>query len=291
LPSAMKARPCTSTRAMWNSELIVDRPSMTRTWGNDWFVDRAVFDDELRSEAMGAGATFQPAVVVSVSRQDASWRVRLQNKAEYHARLLVDATGRASGIGKKLGARRVRLDSLVGTPISLNSRSSSANSTMVASASTGWWYLGPHSNGEEAGAIFFTDSDLPSYRRLRRSKKLCEFAPSNAAIELAGARISGKPLAASSGWLRPCTGDGWLAVGDAAATFDPLSSDGLRHALHGAEMAADAISKPNGFNQYEAAMRIETLAYLADRTAVYGSEKRWQEQPFWSRRASDAAHI
>ena len=36
---------------------------------------------------------------------------------------------------------------------------------------------------------------------------------------------------AASGRMTQFVGDGWLAVGDAATTFDPISAQGLHHAL------------------------------------------------------------
>ena len=45
-------------------------------------------------------------------------------------------------------------------------------------------------------------------------------------------------VTAESALLSPIAGEGWLAVGDAAASFDPLSSHGIGAALWSGELAA-----------------------------------------------------
>jgi flavin-dependent dehydrogenase len=49
--------------------------------------------------------------------------------------------------------------------------------------------------------------------------------------------------------LSHTAGDGWVAVGDAAASFDPVTSQGLVSALSTALVAAGAILSPQGFDE------------------------------------------
>ncbi len=79
---------------------------------------------------------------------------------------------------------------------------------------------------------------------------------------------------ASSALLSHAAGDGWIAVGDAAASFDPVTSQGLANALSTALVAAGAILSPEGFD--EAARRIYSDAIAttfhhseAGRASVY----------------------
>jgi flavin-dependent dehydrogenase len=278
------ARYCYSNRSLWGNERLVDRPSMQRVWGPDQFIDRADFDSKLREIAISAGVTFYSEAVAQVERSDSEWLVHLRDRSKIRAGLIVDATGRASVIGSRIGGHRVILDTLVGTPVRLASTDDpTLNSTLVASVPTGWWYIGPNTGGS-VGAIYFTDADLSSFADFRRAATLEEFGPTTEAVQLRGARVSGKPMAAFSGWLRPCAGDRWVAIGDAAASFDPLSSDGLRHALESAASAARSILHTGNFDRYRATMQVNMLAYLADRSSIYASERRWTCQPFWFRR-------
>lgn len=87
--------------------------------------------------------------------------------------------------------------------------------------------------------------------------------------------------AAGTAQLEPPCGDGWLAAGDAAASFDPLSSLGILTAvLMGAE-AARCVDDPATF---AARYRAITAHHETEREATYRREERWPNAPFWARR-------
>src|SRR5947207_6647929 len=102
--------------------------------------------------------------------------------------------------------------------------------------------------------------------------------------------VSGPSLySASSQRLASFASDGWLAVGDAAGAFDPLSSQGIVKALRSGVHAAMAIVRHFGGDQkaiegYSAAVTHEYNHYLDGRAAYYALERRWPDAPFWQRR-------
>jgi flavin-dependent dehydrogenase len=95
--------------------------------------------------------------------------------------------------------------------------------------------------------------------------------------------------AAHSTILEPTAGDKWLAVGDAAISFDPLSSQGLLNALFtglaGAE-AADRHLQGDALSLLEYQQVIGGIgdAYRQHLDFYYGIEGRWPNAPFWQRR-------
>jgi flavin-dependent dehydrogenase len=113
-------------------------------------------------------------------------------------------------------------------------------------------------------------------------------------------------LAAASQRLDRFAGDDWLAVGDAASTFDPLSSQGISKALRAGMTASLAICRrlsgdTNAPITYEARMHAEYEHYLGRRTEYYALEQRWPQAPFWRcrqaaidtqlRRRANAIHV
>ena len=95
--------------------------------------------------------------------------------------------------------------------------------------------------------------------------------------------MPGAPLvvAAGTAHLDPPCGDGWLAAGDAAASFDPLSSQGILTAvLMGAEVARGIDDTPAFAARYQAIV----AEYETQRLAIYRREERWPDAPFWARR-------
>jgi flavin-dependent dehydrogenase len=78
-------------------------------------------------------------------------------------------------------------------------------------------------------------------------------------------------------------GEGWLAIGDAAAALDPLSSHGIAAALAGGIEAARAIVE-GSTERYERSIDASWTAYVSMRRAFYAAERRWSGTPFWQRR-------
>ena len=64
-------------------------------------------------------------------------------------------------------------------------------------------------------------------------------------------------VSADSGILESLAGPGWLAIGDAAFSYDPIASHGIMMAMVTARDAAEAIEatlngQPDAFEQYNA---------------------------------------
>ncbi|CAM5482815.1 hypothetical protein SAVIM40S_04474 [Streptomyces avidinii] len=84
-------------------------------------------------------------------------------------------------------------------------------------------------------------------------------------------------------------GDGWVAAGDAAAAFDPLSSQGILTALYTGMRAGQAVHDHLGgdrtaLTHYATELDTITAAHLRNRRTFYGLEYRWPRHAFWRRR-------
>src|SRR5262249_8825839 len=95
---------------------------------------------------------------------------------------------------------------------------------------------------------------------------------------------------AHSSCLDRMFGDGWIAAGDAAASYDPLSSSGIPRALDSGIHAALAIhdflkhERTAALNAYDANLKRSFETYLATQSAYYKMEGRWPQALFWRRR-------
>jgi flavin-dependent dehydrogenase len=111
-----------------------------------------------------------------------------------------------------------------------------------------------------------------------------------------GCRLHSKPLIVDAGvaHLEQLAGCGWVAAGDAALSFDPLSSQGILTALLMGSGAGHAIAailmrgdrQPLVWWGTEYARLLET--HLRLRAAFYALERRWPNAPFWARRHTDS---
>ena len=89
--------------------------------------------------------------------------------------------------------------------------------------------------------------------------------------------------------LDKAVGEAWLAVGDAAMSFDPLSSEGISKGLQMGRAAADAAAafcqgKSSPLADYARDADAAFAEYLDARCNFYAAERRWPDSPFWKRR-------
>jgi flavin-dependent dehydrogenase len=302
---ASSALPAYGTRSAWGAAEAVETDFVFGTAGCGWRVDRDRFEVQAASVAIAAGVDWRSGVrLVDCSPRGAGgWTLRVMSRAgpqSYQTDAVVDASGRAARFARLVGARRIRYDRLVAAVSYCSTQSSpheadADSTTLVEAVPQGWWYsmfLPDH----RLVTAFMTDADLLEETGARTANGLCRL--------LDGAPLtSSRVTAASSDWssrgpqIRPAhtsrltdvTGSNWLAVGDAAITYDPLTSYGIVAALgqgvHAAATmvqhltgAADALPQharliDRAFSRY--------LALLHDR---YGNENRWCDAPFWQPR-------
>jgi flavin-dependent dehydrogenase len=98
-----------------------------------------------------------------------------------------------------------------------------------------------------------------------------------------------RSVAANSYRMDRVTGNNWLAAGDAAMAFDPLSSQGIYHALKSGLLAARAIEDcqlgdQTGLEEYSRETQRRFDKYLSMRAVYYSQERRWSSSAFWQRR-------
>jgi flavin-dependent dehydrogenase len=282
------------TVSAWGSDAAYENDFIFSPYGHGWHLDRRRFDESLSDAAATAGATvIREARALDCERRRNGWQVLLgtsRGRVTVSARWVADATGRSSWLGLRQGASRVSHDRLVGIAGVFACEADDFR-TYVETRPTGWWYSAilPDNRGI---AVFFTDADLhdltPLGRRelwneqLRRSRltrervgdALLDFCP--------------RVLPASSTILSQVAGAGWLALGDAACTIDPLSSQGILWALSSGIEAAEAIldAKPDeAAERYAGRLDRRFREYLNTRRTFYSAERRWPDSLFWKRRA------
>jgi len=287
-----------STAAAWGSPEILHQEFFFGGQGFGWHLDRAKFDRMLVNAVVEtggdllAGATFR-----TISKgQDTFWKVEALSEGaavEIEADFLIDATGRQSRVARELGANSRAFDGLCGIVGFYSAPSSEAeNFAVIESVPEGWWYSAPLPDGRVAVA-FMSDSDLIRATRAHEVQEWSELLMKTVHTRdrVVGQHLLG-PLvvrSASSRCLDRTGGDHWLATGDSAAAFDPLSSMGIGHALtSGAHAARVAENVLRGSSElmagYLEGVTANFVRYLELRTRFYGVERRWMDKPFWSRR-------
>lgn len=284
-------------RGAWGDDAPVERHSLADPDGHGWSLDRARFERRLRATAVARGATLlAPAVPAGLTREDGRWRLRLHADGALHevtTSLVIDASGRGSRLMSGRGARRSVDDRLICAW--LRAKTSLPQSvTQIEAAADGWWYATPLPKGE-ALLAFHTDADLPAARLGRDPFALLA---AGRALPMLGSLLTASAwtqatagyCAAHGACLSPPVGQDWIAVGDAALAFDPLSSQGLFHALYtglaGADTADRILSGDDAaISEYAQEIGRVRQVYRRHVDAWYGMERRWLDSPFWRRRS------
>jgi flavin-dependent dehydrogenase len=276
----------------WGHDFMFSR------FGRGWHLDRRRFDALLRETARSAGAHFANGVSVTASRPMAGggFRLHFVDGGEIAARIVLDASGRGAGFARQRGVKRRALDRMVALAGHVVRRADAEvepAATLVEATPEGWWYSAPLPQ-DRLVAVFMTDADLARAMGASTESWLDRLAATTHTGARAlryGAGLAGPPVIvpAASSRLQRFGETDWLAIGDAAATQDPLSSEGILVAmesgLEGAAAAAQALRGDDGALAAAAARR-ETgwLGYLEQRNRYYGMERRWPDAPFWRRR-------
>lgn len=285
------------TTAAWGSAALLDNDFIYMPANTGWHLDRAAFDAMLASAAQRQGATLiLNARVRDSKRAGNEWRLTLSTGQNLAARFVVDATGGTAALARRCGARFVEADNLVGIAGFFECGNGNPSS-LVEAFEDGWWYTAGLPDGRRI-VVCMTDADLVRRLKLHDTH---EWRRKLAAVPNVAATVhQGKPSGqivvrpAASRRLEPSAGKDWLAVGDSASRFDPLSSQGIFKALRSGIFASYAIGDlltqhdESGLDRYRRYVLDEFKSYAEVRTKYYREEQRWPESEFWLRRHANA---
>lgn len=250
---------CGGIRRAWGKARLVEDDFLAMPGGRGVVVDRARFDAYLRRSAVQAGARSCRWRIASASL-DGDIIVLRQSGGNaattIEARLVIDATGRAATIARRLGARRTFRERRIAVRLDVPAPGHESDG---AGRCAGWLDIMGNA-GHWTYAIEGAGGRREEWRVLRSA-----------------AAFAGKTVHvtdATSSLLDEAAGACWIAVGDAAATFDPITSQGLYNALSTATVAVGAMLSPGGLDAdkasiYSQAVRETFWATERERSASY----------------------
>jgi flavin-dependent dehydrogenase len=240
-------------------------------------VQRQELARELRRQAHKAGATLLVTTrLLALEQTNKRWRVQHEHRAVTHvlgARYIVDASGRAAAAGRKFGAKRPAYDDLY--CISASIPAQNCVGVWTESVPHGWWNL--CSDGKLATLSFFSTPEVIRSARLNFVRLFLQTHHLRSLV-LPGEVMDTRVRAANSTITRPCAGPGWVCVGDAAMTFQPLASAGIAKALAEAANVCQFLNRPGAYNSLQ---QQSFNGYVRQLASHYCTEKRWPAMPFW----------
>lgn len=294
--SATPRRNANATYAAWGSSLLAERNAIVHTEGAGHVIDRAAFERMLADATAQANATGHDATLIRTERRADHWRLTLSDGQTICTRFVLDCSGRRAAFAGAV-TQRQRADRLVAACAFLTQHDDGiepTQATLIEAVPDGWWYAALLPDKRISLALFSDPDLLP--RGLSRDVAIWRNALNATRfvqrwLDSAGYRADTPPRLASAGtaWLAPAVGNGWAAAGDAAASFDPLSSHGIASALWSGRQAALAAAEYLRGNdrllqRYAASIDAAVQNFQMQRAAIYSAERRFADQPFWRRR-------
>jgi flavin-dependent dehydrogenase len=258
--------PCVGVRTAWQSEELHEQDFLFHPFGHGWLLDRRRFGEQLRRAAVEAGAELlQPVRLLRLERRG-GWCLGL-DRGELICDFVVDASGRRGAVARLLGVKRRRFDRQVALLGWLETAGEDEDATLtVESTADGWWYTCRLPTRRRVAAF------ITSQRADRRRWAAALGATRHVGRLVRDYRLRGAVVlrAADSSRLERCWGPGWMAIGDAAVSYDPLASRGIVSALRsGCEAAALVDASEERMVAHDAALARNFEAYLHQRAPYY----------------------
>lgn len=286
--NATEHLPCYGNRFIWGG--AGEKSFFSAVSPNGWHLNRMYFEAQLREHTKNLGVYWLSGwrVVNCTDEREVNLQDKQDDTEIVFCDFLVDATGRAGRIARLLGHQRTRLDQLTGLWCVLDTAEQvKPNYTFIEATPNGWWYAAPL-QGKKLSLAFMTDSDLLQMNLLENARNTELIKPLLEKIIL-GEQLQPAVNPASTSYVNKRYGERWLAVGDAAFAYDPISSYGIVSALESGFLAGHAIADHLAGNadalpayDFLGAKTFDT--YLKMHAHQYAQETRWPNERFWKRR-------
>ncbi len=284
----LESRPIENTGniSAWGTARLIQKDFLFDLFGSGWHLDRAAFDRCLQKAALSKGSVLLNEKVRYLEKEGTSgWNVHLQGR-KIHSRWLIDASGRNSVVSKYLGIRRLKDNPLIAI-FSWGENRSSESRTLVEATPNGWWYTALLPNNRRVAAFHtspvYAKHLIQSQRNFADEMRTTLHVSRHCCLDESWTNLRGAD--ASGSILAETKGEYWLAIGDAAITFDPLSAHGilnaLAHGIFGAHASIQALTgNLNPLKSLNRALWEKRQKYILDIKDLYRSENRWTNL-FW----------
>jgi flavin-dependent dehydrogenase len=271
----------------WGPE-ISQRGAMLSVDGSQVIVERRSLDRALCGAAKHAGAVMLEHKVRDFEWRNGCWHLCLDNEQVCAAHVIVDATGRAASIARRLGAKLFTVDKLVAETACCPG-DVKEHQILIEAAANGWLFGATDALGRQTISYFYERAGRPS--RAKCLAQACEQSDWFADLAPRFSHLDTEMESAATQFVECSVLRRALVIGDAAQTCDPLSSNGVSTAINDAKSAATALIDAFAGNIeslwiHERERRLRFFRYLKLRQSYYALESRWPDQPFWKTRAS-----
>lgn len=305
MQNPLVGKPAIGMQSYWGTSQPTLQDSIRNPEGHGWSIDKNNFLSTLQRKTKERGIQIIREDIINVIEESQQWvmtsRTEDGTKKTYHAKFIIDASGRRSFMAQKMNINRVKKDQLIGIHAIINIPTAKEIST-IYTVENGWWYIAKLPNNKHL-ISFFTDSDLCDKKLTKDEEYFKNFFQDKKDLikileideELIDYEFLGTKASHSSCIKIPVSSN-WIAIGDACLAFDPLSSQGMYNAMVMAAQFSKLIINSNIVHSLSENFKKAFISecnrisdsiwshYEYHHYIYYNMEKRWNDHLFWYRR-------
>lgn len=282
----------TANSSAWGSDDWLYNDAVLNPEGGGWHVMRNEFDEALRAKAKKVGVSFYDGKVGMISENENQLMISMKKQGvstpdQLRTNYVIDATGRGRAVMRQFEVDWKQFESQMAAIAWVKCNEQDATSR-VKTGENGWWYTSKLPNDLRVMVFHGVKEQIRDFvhapEAFFNAFDEAQLFPSDFKIEEVVEGIVARD--ASVSLPVKMNGDRWLAVGDAAQAFDPITSQGIFHAMYSGIRGAEAIDgKRRGdqqvFQRYEENIRRIFETNQRQRKMHYTQELRWTDHPYW----------
>jgi flavin-dependent dehydrogenase len=259
-------------QSCWGIDELISTDFVPNTNERGWLIDRWSFDRSFQAEVQNKGAAFFYGKLKRAKRRNGSWQVD-GGEIEIEADWVIDASGRSAHFATAQGAIRHDDDPQFSVVRWFQAEArDNCSSPIVEAVQNGWWYTALLPKSIRVVTFQGEASVVAPMCRSLGDWTSCLKESRHVGPRIWFARELTRPrfLQANGSYVAPAAGINWLAVGDAALSFDPISSQGIFSALYTGLRAAEAVMSGTGVEEYLNRLASVREAYQKNVARIYG---------------------
>jgi len=283
-------------KSCWGSDLLEQKEFLKDIYGHGYLLDRLYFEKQLRQHLKkNSGILLEGYKLKKVLNTKCGIEASIENgkkNATLKGAYIVDATGRKASVCQQLGITKKNLDSQFSISFKAKLLKPIEHQINVEATENGWWYVAPQHNNELT-IMFFTLHEI-----LPEKKLLASFIRKELEMSLHISKLTKianfdfdtlKVMPSGTSRLDIPYGTNWIAVGDAAFSYDPISSYGITSALASGFYAGHALAsklsrEEDAMTTYRYIVENAFQAYMEKLCSHYALENRWENSTYWRNR-------
>jgi len=236
--------PYHGNQSIWKGSPLRTEDFIKEVHGHGYLLDRLVFEEQLWELVKAPFYKgYKLRSVNSLENGVEGTIESLDDSIHFKAKYIIDATGRKASVCRHLGIVPTILDEWFGLWFYTEGKAS--KQILVESTEQGWWYAAPFGE-KQITLMFFTrkeyipqKTNIPNFLR-EQWQQTTQLTKTFAIPDPQATDIQIRP--SGTACLEKPYGNHWVAVGDAAYAYDPISSFGITSALAGGYYAGHALA-------------------------------------------------